>query len=129
MRKELWIMTVSQFYFGNTWHGTPAVYLSGAITGTDDYREVGFTVPDRGPGRHRFHEFIRGMRTGINFEELFKAKDYEQVCRKLTEWAQMNNAVLMFEETEDNGYPRYNILGVYTNADGGVINYGWKRTA
>ena len=40
-----------------------------------------------------------------------------------------NLTVLMFEETEDNGYPRYSLLGVYTNADDGGIHYGFKRTA
>ena len=123
--KNLYVIEAVRFEYGATWHGTPAVYVSGKERGTGNHAEAVFTVPQKGPGRHRLHEFIRGMKTPYGLEPLMRNGDYERICRLLTSWSIFTNMVLMFEEETEDGWPRYSLLGVFVNPeDGAVIDYG-----
>ena len=122
--KSLYLLYGVEFRFGKTRNGNPAVYLRGMMIGTGMPQELIFTLPDKGPGRHRFHEFVRDCRCRFGVAETIKRKDYDRICQLLNTWAKYFQVVLMIEGTTENGYPRYELDGVFENPpDGVVIDY------
>ena len=105
MRDMVWIEGLRE---GLSKSGKPTAYIY--VRSQDGEGKV-LAFPFGGPGRHHFHEFIRGI-FGNEMDGLLSAKDYGTVFEKIDK-----ECLYEIEDYLENGYQRYLLKDVWRPVD------------